>query len=87
MRALAERGLVNYAPYDLITLTAEGLRAARDITRRHEVLRDFFIEVLSVNPLCRAPAAVCTSHIGKAVCQVPWFSYHHASYAGNVSPA
>jgi DtxR family transcriptional regulator, Mn-dependent transcriptional regulator len=49
LRALAERGLVNYAPYDLITLTDEGRAAAQDVIRRHEALRDFFIKVLSVD--------------------------------------
>ena len=48
LRALAERDLVNYAPYDLITLTAAGRRLAKDVVRRHEVLRDFFIRILGV---------------------------------------
>jgi DtxR family Mn-dependent transcriptional regulator len=50
LRALAERGLVNYAPYDLITLTPEGRTIAQDVVRRHEALRDFFIKVLAIDP-------------------------------------
>jgi DtxR family transcriptional regulator, Mn-dependent transcriptional regulator len=50
LRTLAERGLVNYAPYDLITLTPDGEVAARDVIRRQETLRDFFVKVLSVDP-------------------------------------
>jgi DtxR family Mn-dependent transcriptional regulator len=50
LRVLAEKGLVNYAPYDLITLTAEGEKIAEDVVRRHEVLRDFFVRVLRVDP-------------------------------------
>jgi len=46
---LSEKGLVNYAPYDLITLTPFGREIATDIIRRHEVLRDFFTKVLDVN--------------------------------------
>lgn len=49
LRALAERELVNYTPYDLITLTDRGRAAAEDVARRHEVLRDFLIKVLSVD--------------------------------------
>ncbi len=49
LRALAERGLVNYAPYDLVTLTPEGMGVAEDVIRRHEVLRDFFVKVLAVD--------------------------------------
>jgi DtxR family Mn-dependent transcriptional regulator len=49
LRALSERGLVNYAPYDLVTLTPEGRTIAVDVVRRHEALRDFFIKVLAVD--------------------------------------
>jgi DtxR family Mn-dependent transcriptional regulator len=49
LRALAERGLVNYAPYDLITLTPEGRVLAKDVVRRHEALSDFFVKVLAVD--------------------------------------
>lgn len=49
LRSLAARKLVNYAPYEVITLTAEGEAIARDVVQRHEVLRDFFVRVLAVN--------------------------------------
>ena len=49
LRALATRGLVNYAPYDTISLTAKGRKAALEVVRKHEVLRDFLIHVLSVD--------------------------------------
>lgn len=48
LRLLAKKKLVNYAPYDLVTLTKSGETAARDVIRRHEVLRDFFVKVLAV---------------------------------------
>jgi len=48
LRALAGRKLVNYAPYDVITLTSKGKRIAKDIVRRHRALSDFFVKVLSV---------------------------------------
>lgn len=49
LRVLGEKGLINYAPYDIITLTAEGKRVSEDIIRRHEALHDFFVKVLSVD--------------------------------------
>lgn len=49
LRTLADRGLINYAPYDLITLTPLGQATARDIVRRQEALREFFIKVLAVD--------------------------------------
>jgi DtxR family Mn-dependent transcriptional regulator len=49
LRTLAEKGLVNYAPYDVITFTPEGRRRAAGVVRRHEALRDFFIRVLGID--------------------------------------
>lgn len=49
LQLLAERGLVNYAPYDIVTLTETGHAAACKVVRRHEVLRDFFVKILGVS--------------------------------------
>lgn len=49
LRLLADKGHINYAPYDVITLTPSGETLARDIVRRHEILKDFFTKVLDVN--------------------------------------
>jgi DtxR family Mn-dependent transcriptional regulator len=50
LRTLAEKGLVNYAPYDLVTLTDEGLGRATDVVRRHRAVRQFLVEVLGIAP-------------------------------------
>jgi len=49
LRALGNMGLINYAPYDVITLTEEGNKLAKNIMRRQHALRDFFIQVLGVD--------------------------------------
>lgn len=49
LRELSERLLVNYAPYDIITLTEKGRVLGADIARRHEVLSDFFVKVLAID--------------------------------------
>ena len=46
LRSLSEKGLINYAPYDLITLTETGKAAAQNVVRRHKALKDFFIKIL-----------------------------------------
>lgn len=46
LRSLSEKGYVNYAPYDIITLTAKGKVMAKDVVRRHETLKDFFVKIL-----------------------------------------
>ena len=48
LRALSEKGLVNYAPYDLITLTDAGEQLADDVVKRHETLKTFLIKVLAI---------------------------------------
>lgn len=58
LRALADKALINYAPYDVITLTPIGREAAKDVLRRHEVLRDFFIKVFAVDEK-EADTAAC----------------------------
>ncbi|MBW1721830.1 MAG: DtxR family transcriptional regulator [Deltaproteobacteria bacterium] len=70
LRALADRGLINYAPYDVITLTANGKKVAEDVVRRHEVLRDFFVKVLAVE-YGEADTAACKMEhaISKAILQ------------------
>lgn len=46
LRSLAEKDLVNYAPYDVITLTPSGKLIAKDVVQRHEALREFLGKVL-----------------------------------------
>jgi DtxR family Mn-dependent transcriptional regulator len=48
-RALAKKKLINYAPYEIITLTDKGQAVAEDIILRHHALKDFFIKVLDVD--------------------------------------
>ncbi len=49
LQALKERGLVNYEPYGQVTLTETGRVAASKVLRRHEALRDFFVNVLTID--------------------------------------
>lgn len=49
LQNLGARGLVNYHPYDLVTLTPRGRRVARDVIRRHEGLRRFFVDILQID--------------------------------------
>ncbi|WP_028318814.1 metal-dependent transcriptional regulator [Desulfobulbus elongatus] len=49
LRALSKRGLINYAPYEVITLTTEGRKVAEDVIRRHNSLKQFFTDVLAID--------------------------------------
>lgn len=48
LKMLAQKGMVNYAPYDVITLTDTGRDLAVDVVRRHESLRAFFHDVMAL---------------------------------------
>ena len=49
LRTLSKKGLINYAPYEVITMTEQGRIIAEDVIRRHNALKKFFIEVLAVD--------------------------------------
>jgi DtxR family Mn-dependent transcriptional regulator len=49
LRSLGSLGLINYAPYDLITLTEEGKVVAAEIVRRHSALERFLVNVLGID--------------------------------------
>lgn len=48
LQLLAQKKLVNYTPYDLVTLTAAGKRVAGKVARKHRALLRFFSNVLDI---------------------------------------
>lgn len=58
LQALAERSLVNYEPYGYVTLTPAGEAEAKRVVRRHGVLKDFMVKVLSIGE-AEADATAC----------------------------
>ena len=48
LKTLAGMGLINYAPYDFVTLTESGRELALDICQRHNALKEFLIHVLGI---------------------------------------
>lgn len=58
LRSLAEKKLINYAPYDVITLTEPGEAVALGVVRRHETLSKFLNQVLGL-PGAEADAEAC----------------------------
>ncbi len=49
LKALGAMGLINYAPYDVVTLTEDGVLLAEDIVHRHSALQRFMINVLGID--------------------------------------
>ncbi|MBO4796931.1 MAG: metal-dependent transcriptional regulator, partial [Verrucomicrobia bacterium] len=48
LQALAAKGYIHYAPYDVISLTDEGEKVAGAILSKHNALTKFFAEMLLI---------------------------------------
>ncbi len=62
LRALAEKKLINYKPYGYITLTEKGRKAASRVVRRHDILKQFYADVLGIEPQMAQEAACRAEH-------------------------
>lgn len=62
LRTLSERGMIHYEPYGVVTLTDRGEALARDVIRRHEALRTFFVDILQVDAKVAEDAACKMEH-------------------------
>jgi DtxR family Mn-dependent transcriptional regulator len=58
LKQLARAGLIEHDPYQLVRLTPRGHALAGQVRRKHDVLRGFLVEVLSIEPP-RAEANAC----------------------------
>jgi len=59
---LAQKELINYNPYDVISLTEKGEKIALDVLKKHEILNDFFENVLTLPKEEAAKNACGMSH-------------------------
>jgi len=63
LRRLSSEGLLNYKPYEPVTLTHEGEERAERIVLRHRIILDFLQGVLGVEP-ARAESVACEMEHG-----------------------
>jgi Mn-dependent transcriptional regulator len=62
LKSLSQMRLVNYAPYEAVTLTPEGKKLAEDVAKRHAALKNFFVHVLNVDDAMAETAACGMEH-------------------------
>ncbi len=62
LRALSRKGLINYAPYEVITMTQAGVEVAEDVVHRHQALKKFFTQVLAIDEATAEQGACRIEH-------------------------
>lgn len=62
LRALKQKKLANYKPYDYISLTESGRAVAAEIANKHEILKSFFADILGVEPAIAQKTACEAEH-------------------------
>lgn len=62
LKSLKSQRLINYSPYEAVTLTREGEKAAKDVAGRHAALKDFFTGVLGIDEAMAETAACGMEH-------------------------
>lgn len=62
LRQLAQKGLVNYRPYEYITLTDSGKAEASRVAGKHSVLKGFLTDVMGVDAEQAQRAACRAEH-------------------------
>jgi DtxR family Mn-dependent transcriptional regulator len=58
LQSLADKDMINYEPYELITLTERGRAMAEQLAIRHLIVRNFLEEILALEP-DQAEATTC----------------------------
>ena len=80
LKNLVEKGLINYRPYSYITLTDEGRKLAEEVAHRHNVLKDFLLNVLQIdaetaeNTACRMEHAIDGKTVERLVCFIEYIN-------------
>ena len=88
LRSLSEKKLVNYAPYDVITLTADGEKIAQDVLQRHVTLREFLTTVLGLptdladGEACRMEHAIDDEVLERFLCFLAFVNRHRGKEVG-----
>jgi DtxR family Mn-dependent transcriptional regulator len=63
LKTLAEKKLVNYGRYDVISLTYAGEKIAEKVILKHKVLYEFFTEILGVDENLAQENACVIEHV------------------------
>lgn len=63
LKNLADKKLVNYGRYDVISLTPAGVKVAKKVIQKHKALYDFFTKILALSPEEASVTACKVEHV------------------------
>ena len=63
LQALTKRGLINYEPYGVISLTQTGFDAAVRVSEKHRLLKSFLEHVLGIDTVMADDTACRMEHV------------------------
>lgn len=63
LRLLRKKGLINYRPYNYVTLTDAGREIAKEVAKKHEILKSFFVDVLGLKTKLAQSCACRAEHV------------------------
>jgi DtxR family transcriptional regulator, Mn-dependent transcriptional regulator len=65
---LKQKELIDHESYGLVVLTDKGLALAKSLEETHQLIRDFFVDILNVNPdIAENNACIIEHHINNQV--------------------
>ena len=85
LQSLADKEMINYEPYELITLTDKGRRRARQLVVRHNVLQNFLQDILGLEgdkaetTTCNMEHAVDREALERFACFLVFIERHSPS--------
>jgi len=83
LKNLADKKLVNYRRYDVITLTPSGEKAAKKVVLKHRVLYDFFTQILDISPeqaekdACKIEHVISEEVLNKLIAFIEFNKHFH----------
>lgn len=63
LNQLSQKGLINYTPYEAVTLTPKGQNLGKRLAQRHGEIKNFLTEVLSINESIAEANACRMEHV------------------------
>ena len=63
LQRLEQTGLINYGHYGTLSITEEGIKKAKEIVKKHQVLSLFFEKILGVNHELAEETACKIEHV------------------------